>query len=254
MWGGPRPKRFYKEVAVKPHPSADATDTVYAVHLDGRPLRTPAKHVLAVRSRSLALGIAKEWDAQVKIIMPHMMPLMTLATSAIDQAPSIRGQLEEGMLQYLQSDTVCHLSPDGGDERLKRAEAEHWDPVREWFNERFGTRLIATDGLQLQIPDEDIETVECYLDEQSHEAITALDMLTVSCKSFVIAAAVTEGRLSAEEACVAARVSEDAQIEEWGLAEGIHDVDVEELRMRVGAASVFAKLCADPSLVPSQLS
>jgi ATP synthase F1 complex assembly factor 2 len=248
MWGGPRAKRFFKEVTVKEVQLADAR-TGHGIHLDGRPLRTPAKRVLAPPSRALALAIAREWDAQEKVIMPHLMPLMTLATTAVDQIPNIRDQLEDGMLQYLASDTVCFRSPDDDDARLKRLEVAHWDPALAWFNRRFQTSLVPTDGLDLQVSHADLEAVEAFLDAQSDEAIAALDMLTISCKSFVLAAAVTEGHLSAEDACKAARVSEDAQIEEWGLAEGVHDLDVEDLRMRVGAASVFVKLSASPDVV-----
>jgi len=202
--------------------------------------------------RSLALAVAKEWDSQTKFILPYMMPLMTLTTTVKDQlqtAQTIRPQLEEGMLQYFQSDTVCFRSPDSEDFRLKRAEAKHWDPILSWFNSRFGTNVQPTDGLGLPRSDDDIDAVENYLDEQSDEAIAALDSLTISCKSFMLASAVLEGALSAEEACLAARVSEDAQIEDWGLAEGSHDIDIEELRMRVASASVYHKLSKDHSLL-----
>lgn len=248
MWGGPRAKRFYKEVTVKEVRLPDAR-TGHGIHLDGRPLRTPAKRVLAPPSRPLALAIAREWDAQDKFIMPHTMPLMTLATTAVDQIPSIRDQLEDGMLQYLASDTVCFRSPDGDDARLKRLETAHWDPALAWFNGRFNTALVPTDSLELRVAHADLEAVAAFLDAQSDEAIAALDMLTISCKSFVLAAAVTEGHLSAADGCAAARVAEDAQIEEWGLAEGVHDLDVEDLRMRVAAASVFVKLSAAPDVV-----
>jgi len=221
---------------------------LHGVRLDGRPLRTPAKRTLALASRPLALAVAQEWEAQRPFILPHMMPLMTLATTTIDQIPTIRSQIEESMLVYFQSDTVCFRSPDGEDARLKAAEARCWDPLLAWFNRRFGTRVRATDGLELCLADDDLAAVGDYLDEQTGEAIAALDMLTVSCKSFVIAAALLEGELSAEQACAAARVAEDAQIDEWGLAEGSHDIDIEDLRIRVAASSVFAKLSADPSL------
>lgn len=225
-----------------------AGGTGHGIHLDGRPLKTPAKRLLALASRPLALAIAREWDTQQKFILPHTMPLMTLATTSIDQMETIRPQLEESMLIYFQSDTVCFRSPDDEDAALKEAEARCWDPLLAWFNDRFGVNICATDGFELHHSAHDVDAVECYLADQTGEAIAALDMLTVSCKSFVIAAAVLEGRLSAEEACAAARVAEDAQIEEWGLAEGSHDIDIVDLRIRVGASSVFAKLSADASL------
>ena len=44
----PLPKRFYKEV------STDRTDEGHRILLDGRPVRTPAKNLLAVPSQAIA--------------------------------------------------------------------------------------------------------------------------------------------------------------------------------------------------------
>lgn len=241
-----RVKRFYKEAHVKEVPHAGGVG--HGVHLDGRPLKTPAKLPLVFASRPLALAVSHEWGAQRDFILPHTMPLMTLATTSIDQIPTIRPQLEQSMLLYFQSDTVCFRSPDDEDAALRSAEARRWDPLLAWFNGRFGTAIRATAGLELRLSEDDVDKVDSFLAEQTGESIAALDTITVACKSFVIAAAVAEGRLSAEEACAAARLAEDAQIDEWGLAEGSHDIDIVDLRIRVAASSVFAKLSADAGL------
>lgn len=45
-----------------------------------------------------------------------------------------------------------------------------------------------------------------------------------------------------EQAMAAARAEEDHQIEQWGLVEGGHDVDIADLRVRVSAPSLFVRL------------
>jgi ATP synthase F1 complex assembly factor 2 len=40
----------------------------------------------------------------------------------------------------------------------------------------------------------------------------------------------------------AARLEEDLQLESWGLVEGGHDLDVADLRARVAAPLLFARL------------
>src|SRR6056297_2817023 len=71
-------KRFWTETGVA------GTAAGFEVHLDGRPVRTPARVVLALPTRRLAEAIAAEWDAQAGAIDPTSMPLTRTANSAVD--------------------------------------------------------------------------------------------------------------------------------------------------------------------------
>src|SRR5215475_15659504 len=62
----PSKRRFYREVALRDDPAA--------VVLDGRPIKTPARRVLAAPSRPLAEAIAAEWRAQTEFVDPAGMP------------------------------------------------------------------------------------------------------------------------------------------------------------------------------------
>ncbi|MES1204181.1 MAG: ATP12 family protein, partial [Pseudomonadota bacterium] len=62
------PRRFYKDVAVRD------VDGAFAVTLDGREIKTPGGAALRVPRRALAQGIAVEWEAQTKQIVPATMP------------------------------------------------------------------------------------------------------------------------------------------------------------------------------------
>src|ERR1700683_438435 len=56
----------------------------YGVRLDDKPLRTPARRVLAAPTLVLAEAIAAEWQGQKDIIDPAKMPLTRLANAIID--------------------------------------------------------------------------------------------------------------------------------------------------------------------------
>ena len=71
-------KRFWKDVAL-----AEA-DGGWAIALDGRLLKTPARATLVVESLPLAEAIAEEWRACGEEIDPREMPLTGLANAAID--------------------------------------------------------------------------------------------------------------------------------------------------------------------------
>ena len=108
MSGAVAVKRFYERVGVRCAAKAE-----YLVTLDGRDLRTPAKKLLSVPTEGLAWAIASEWEAQPKQrIQPSLMPLMTLATTTIDQFPDIRANMTRSMLRAMESDAACLLSSD----------------------------------------------------------------------------------------------------------------------------------------------
>jgi chaperone required for assembly of F1-ATPase len=68
-------KRFYKQAHADEHG---------AVLLDGKPVRTPARRILAAPTPALARQLAAEWNAQVDVINPAQMPLTRLANAVID--------------------------------------------------------------------------------------------------------------------------------------------------------------------------
>src|SRR5262245_8172329 len=71
-------RRFYTDVGVV----GDAGG--FAVQLDGRPVRTPARRTFAAPTPALAAALADEWRAQGEVIDPAAMPLTRLANAIID--------------------------------------------------------------------------------------------------------------------------------------------------------------------------
>src|SRR5258708_26135797 len=61
-------RRFYDEVTVRDDPAG------FAVALDGRPIKTPARRALAAPCRPLAEAIAAEWRGEDRVIGPAAMP------------------------------------------------------------------------------------------------------------------------------------------------------------------------------------
>ena len=70
-------KRFWTEASVS------EAEGGYAVLLDGRGVKTPAKTSLVVPTVELARAIADEWDAQEGTIDPTSMPFTRSANAAI---------------------------------------------------------------------------------------------------------------------------------------------------------------------------
>src|SRR5688572_30625978 len=117
-------KRFWKEAL--PRPRADG----WAIELDGRPLRTPAKAELLLKSERLASAVAREWAEAGETVDPRAMPLTGLANAAIDRVEPDPDAFAAGLATYGESDLLCYraASPAG----LVERQSVEWDPLLAW--------------------------------------------------------------------------------------------------------------------------
>jgi chaperone required for assembly of F1-ATPase len=204
-------KRFYKEAAV------EAGDGGWLVLLDGKPMRTPAKTMLMVPTPSLAEEIAAEWRAvpeNAEINTAHL-PLTRLAATGLDRVAARQVEIVDDTAKYAGSDLLCYraTTPDS----LVKAQRETWQPLLDWAAERYGARLTVVEGISFVEQPEDAkarlrEAVAAHADL----ALAALYNLTHTSGSLVIALAVSDGRLTAQEAVAAAQVDELYQVARWG--------------------------------------
>ncbi|MCE8472266.1 ATP12 family chaperone protein, partial [Rhodovulum sulfidophilum] len=112
-------KRFWTEAGVAP------AEVGFAVLLDGRPVKTPAKRPLAVPTRAMAEAVAAEWDAQEDQVAPLSMPVTRAANAAIDKVMEQRVEVAELIAAYGESDLLCHRAESPAE--LVRRQAESWD-------------------------------------------------------------------------------------------------------------------------------
>ena len=189
----------------------------FAVLLDGRPVRTPARRTLAAPTRGLAEALAAEWEAQRDVVDPAKMPLTRLANSIIDGVADAPAAVAAEAEKYLASDLVCYRAegPDG----LVARQAGAWDPVIAWAREAMGARFVVAAGMVFVVqPDAALAAARAALprDPWRLGAFHAVKTLTGSA---LIALAVLNGRLGVEEAWRAAHVDEDWNMDFWGRDE-----------------------------------
>lgn len=223
------PRRFYKDAIVAP------AEDGWGILLDGKPLRSPAKRPLVLPTRALAAAIAEEWQAQGDKIDPHSMPLMQFAATAIDRLADNRDALIEDIAGYGRSDLVCYRAPEPP--ALVRRQEELWRPLIAWLAERYDIALNVTAGIvAVEQPPHALATFRRALGACDLFALTALAVVTSSAGSLVIALALSEGRLSADEAADAALLDELFQAERWGS-----DPEAEQRRASIRADLAAAK-------------
>ncbi|WP_438277495.1 ATP12 family chaperone protein [Nitrobacter sp.] len=204
-------KRFYAFANVSETPDG------FAILLDGKPVRTPSRNVLAAPSQEIAEMIAAEWQAQGDVIDPMTMPVTRLANSVID---GVTGRVEavvEDIARYFETDLLFYRA--GHPEALVAREAAHWDPVLFWAAETLGAHFILTEGIvHIRQPDPAIAAARAALPSGSW-AVGALHVVTTLTGSALLALALMFGRLDADEVWAAAHVNEDWNSEQWGADE-----------------------------------
>lgn len=194
-------KRFYKLVSLR------ADEGGYAVLLDGRPVKTPARNILQASTQKLGDALMGEWAAQGEIIKPDEMPLTQITSTKIDRVANERPAMSENILQYLDTDLLCYRTDHPPE--LASAQAAAWDPVLAWFESRFGAKLSTTTKLEaLRQPHAAHEVVRAYVEAQTDERFTALQLVTALSGSLVLALAFTEGHAGPDDVFAAARVEE----------------------------------------------
>jgi chaperone required for assembly of F1-ATPase len=208
-----RPKtreRFYKSVSV-------AESAPYAVLLDGRPVKTPAKNALAAPTQPLAQAIAAEWDAQSARIDPATMPLTRIANSIIDGVVPATDPVAEDLAKYLGSDLLCYRAdtPDG----LVGWQTRHWDPILDWARTALGARFVLSEGIVFVTqPDHAIAAARAAIPSDPWR-LGAAHVVTTLTGSALIALALCAGRIEVDAAWAASNVDEDWNMHLWGRDE-----------------------------------
>ncbi len=206
------PHRFYKKAAAGPYEGG------FALFLDERMVKTPARRPLAVASRAVAEALAAEWDGQGERVDPATMPFTRIINAAIDRVAGEMAAVRAEVVKYAGSDLICYRAE--GPKPLVDAQETAWGPLVAWAREELGARLKLAAGVMHVKQDEAaLSAIERAVAPLDPLALAALDTVTTLTGSAVIALAVHRGRLTAAEAWSAAHVDEDWQMSQWGKDE-----------------------------------
>ncbi len=189
----------------------------FALTLDGRLVRTPARRVLAAPHPVLAGVIAAEWRAQGEHIDPAGMPMTRLANSIIDGVAAVPQEVAGEVAKYLGSDLLVYraASPAG----LVAQQAKHWDPVLEWARGTFGAPFVTTQGvIHVAQPASAVAAARAAIPRDPWR-LGALHSITTLTGSALLGLAVAAGALDRDAAWAAAHVDEDWNMDFWGRDE-----------------------------------
>lgn len=187
----------------------------YTVHLDGRPVRTPAKAALIVPTQALAEAIAAEWQRQEGQIEPNSMPFTRSANAAIDKVTPQRADVVRLLADYGDSDLVCYRAQSPAE--LVARQTEAWDPLLDWAESVLAVRLSPVVGVVHSPQSIDaLDRLHTHVTALDNWSLTAFHDLVSLSGSLVIAFAALHDLHAPDILWRLSRIDETWQTEQWG--------------------------------------
>jgi chaperone required for assembly of F1-ATPase len=202
-------KRFYKDVAVGTE--ADG----FTVLLDGKPVRTPARHVLILPTQALAEAVAEEWRPQGETLEPQGMRVTRLAITAIDLMPGRRGDAVEEVAGYAGTDLLCYRADHPAN--LVARQAAAWQPWLDWAEQQHDARLVPARGIMpVAQPEPALRALHAAVERLGDWRLVGLHAATTLLGSLVLGLAFERGEIDSEQAFTTALLDELFEMEQWG--------------------------------------
>lgn len=228
-------KRFWSQATI------EHSDRGYAILLDGRAVKTPAKSNLIVPTEKMARAIAAEWDAQTKAVQPDTMPITRAANSAIDKVRVQFDEVTDLILAYGEADLLYYRADTPT--ALVERQNEQWNPLVDWAKSRYGVTPVIGQGVMYVAQEPDIlAKVAPVVKKMSEFQVAAFHDLVGITGSLILGLAVFDGFVSAATAWNLSRVDEDWQIEQWGQDDEAEIVAGQKQASMVDA-DTFLQLC-----------
>ena len=201
-------KRFWTEVSVEREGDG------WAIKLDGRDVKTPARAPLAVPSRQLAEAIADEWRSAGEALNPSAMPLTGLANAAIDRVTPAREAFADGLARYAEADLACYRAE--GPRELRELQEKEWDRLLNWARRRFDVDFATTTGLlHVAQPDGTVKRLRHAIETLDPFRLAGMSPLITIGGSLIAALALLEKAITPEQAWEAVSLDERWQLEQW---------------------------------------
>lgn len=187
----------------------------FAVELDGRSVKTPAKASLILPTRAMAEAIAAEWQAQEGAVNPHTMPCTRSANAALDKVQVQHSEVADMLAEYGDADLLCYRA-DSPVELVQR-QNEHWGPALDWAASDLKVRLQTRCGIKHQPQDaKALKSLRTRVQALSAFQLAAFHDLVSMSGSLVLGFAAAAGWRSAGEIWSLSRLDEKWQEEQWG--------------------------------------
>lgn len=186
-------RRFYKRATLELNEKTAHPKHRFQIKLDGKTIKTPNRHILAVPTERLALLVVHEFERQEEYLKPALMPFLSLCRTAVDVdlTPNLREQLLDSVYTFLPTDTMLFCADESSTYR-ERYESITL-PLLDKFSKHFGMELYPSFDLQPPKMSEHSEKFHQMIVELDNWNLIGLETITIWLKSTMAACLVMEG-------------------------------------------------------------
>lgn len=137
---------------------------------------------------------------------------------------------------------------------MYKFQCAEWDPMIDWFNERYETDVVKSRDIQQPFMSEKAKMIMSrHLLSYNEDALQAYVFAVDTLKSMLLGIACIDKHISVERAVQLARLEEEFQLKFWGRVEWAHDLNQHDLQARVAAAVLFVHFNTNCSSVKEKL-
>jgi len=202
-------KRFYEEVTISKNEEG------FAILLDDRAVKTPARRSLVLPNTALADSVKAEWDIQGDKIDAASMVMTGFANAAIDRVVDERETFIQNIAAYGESDLFCYRADTP--ELLAERQMKEWQPWLDWAEERYDAPLITIVGIMHKAqPAQSLQNLRKAVETMSDFQLSAMSKMTHISGSLVASLAIFEGKSDVNAIWPALCLDELWQEEQWG--------------------------------------
>lgn len=134
------PKRFYKEAGIAPRAEGDG----FAIALDGRTIRTPAKRVWSRRIARSPMRSLRSGMRRASSSIPRPAPLTRLA-SVIDGITDRTADVAADIAKFFSSDLLFYRARRAAGADRPADSSRYW--CCAWITHQFGARFVLAEGI-----------------------------------------------------------------------------------------------------------
>ncbi|XP_038941884.1 ATP synthase mitochondrial F1 complex assembly factor 2 isoform X1 [Rattus norvegicus] len=188
----------------------------------------------------------------IRMSASHRVKTTLCNTSLDNPTQRNKDQLIRAAVKFLDTDTICYRVEEP--ETLVELQKNEWDPIIEWAEKRYGMEIgSSTSIMGPSIPTQTREVLTSHLASYNMWALQGIEFVVAQLKSMLLTLGLIDLRLTVEQAVLLSRLEEEYQIQKWGNIEWAHDYELQELRARTAAGTLFVHLCSESSTVKHKL-
>ena len=189
--------------------------TQFVVYRDDTIVRTPKGQDLLVPTETLAEAIAAEYRAQNVKPVFTTMPMTQLIFTALDIIAPDPAPLVDSLAAYAACDMLCHRAASPIDLAARQAHA--WQPLLDWCATRFDAPLGVGEGIMpIEQPARSLSLLRNVIAASTPLHLAGLQHAVTASGSLILALALADGHIDADEAFALAELDNSYQIESWG--------------------------------------